>query len=266
MRRAAALLVIAGITTFAVGLQRVNQLQHNGKTVSTNLKTVDGVLMVSAKDVAAYLGGDLSVENGTATVRTTGKTDPMAVPGSTYSGIAQPPLDAPKPPEPKEFVIRPGESAANEGFRFSVVSVSDVEKGSYRTVYDGRETRYTPRLKDDRLVVVRMRIENGSGGTARPPVPNAFGTTLFDSSGVGVPVLAFDARPVLASDVMNDSDVYRPLEAPMLTAEGSFEFAALFSLPKGNALKRLTVLLPSTGDGGGTKIMVDLVKSVAPSP
>ena len=265
MRRAAALLFCVGITTFALGWQRVNQLQYNGKTISTNLKVVDGVLMVSAKDVAAYLGGDLTVENGTATVKASGKPDPMAVPDNTYTGVAQPSFDSPKPPEPKEFVIRPGESASCEGFTVGVVSVANAEKGSYRTVYDGRETRYTPRLKDDRLVVVKMKIENHTGGTARPPVPNAFGTTLFGSDGVGFPVLAFDARPVLATETVGDTDLYRPHEAPMLTADGTFEFAAVFSVPKESALKRLTIVLPSPMENGsGSKVMVDLEPVATP--
>ena len=264
MRRTATLLLLAGITTFAIGWQRVNQLQHNGKTVSTNLQVVDGVLMVSAKDVASYLGGDLSVENGTATIKTNGKPDPMAVPGGNSTGVSLPVTDDAKP-EPKEFVVRTGDPVTNEGFGLTVVSVEDAAKGDYRTMYDGRDYRYRPRQKDDRLVVIKMKVQNKSGETARPPVPTAFDATLFDASGVGFPVLGFDARSALATEIVSDMDTYRPLDAPLLTAEGTFEFAAIFSVPKQSALKRLTVVLPANDDNGaGTKVMVDLEQVVNP--
>ena len=261
MRRFASLLLLASLACGSVAWQRVNQLQHNGKTVSTNLRVVDGDLMVSARDVAAYLGGELTVANGTATVVSDGKAGSPAIPGGTYSGVIGPTFAETKRPESKVFVIRPGEEATNDGFTLQVVSVEEAAKDVYRTVYDGRAHRFTPRQKEDRLLVAKMRIVNRKGETARPPLPSAFDTALFDSTGVGVPVLAFDAR---SSQVLNqdgDAERYRPLEAPLLTADGAFEFAALFSLPKGNALKRLTVELPSATEyGGGTKVMVDLEK------
>ena len=270
MRRAASLLLFAGLATAAVSWQQVNQLQHDGKTVSTSLRVVDGTLMVSVKDVAAYLGGDLSVANGTATVTTTRKVDQAggtpafpsgAFPGGIYTGSSASLFPEAKRPEPREVVILPGGEADNDGFTLKVVGVDDLDKGSYKTQYDPKERRIDPARKDDRLVVVRMQIVNNSGETRRPPLPSAFDATLFDRSGVGVPVLAFDARSIAYSEMDDDYQAYRPLEAPLLTPLGTFEFAAVFSLPKDRPLKRLAVALPpASADKGGTNVLVNLEK------
>lgn len=286
MRRALSILAAAGLATAAVAWQRsVNQLQQDGKTISTGLRVVDGTLMVPVKDVAAYLGGKLSVQNGTATISSPGTTDlpggtpaqnlpggaptqtlPTGLPGmSGFNTNAQPPFPEAKRPLPKEIVVKKDQDADDDGFVLRVVGVEDASKGSYRTQYDPKHRRLSPRQKDDRLVVVRMRLENRTGETRRPPLPTGLDFVLFDEAGVGVPVLAFDARPAgnLDLDLGFDRDdlanSYEALDGPVLAPKGAFEFAVVFSLPKAALLKRLTVALPPVTEGsGGANVIVNL--------
>ena len=286
MRRALSILAAAGLATAALAWQRsVDQLQQDGKTISTSLRVVDGTLMVPAKDVAAYLGGKLSVKNGTATISSPGTTDlpggtpaqnlPGGVPTQTMpSGLpgmggfntnTQPLFPEAKRPSPKEIVVKTNQDADDDGFVLRVLGVENVFKGSYRTQYDPNHRKLSPSQKGDRLVVVRMRLENRTTETRRPPLPTGLDVTLFDESGVGVAALAFDARPVgnpdpdLGSYRDDFANSYDALDAPVLAPKGAFEFAAVFSLPKSAILKRLSVALPPpTESTGGTNVIVSL--------
>ena len=278
MTRAVSLLAVAALATAAFAWQAtVVQLQQDGKTVSTNLRVVDGTLMVPVKDVAAYLGGDLKVENGTATIVSSSRPQPggapyqagAALPGFAYSGAAAPfgqgsllPSFPPNaPPVPKEIVVKTGQDAVAGDFALRLVSVEDVAKGDYRTEFDGRRRKIASRNRDERLVVARLRMENVGETTRRAPALSGDAVTLFDERGVGTPALAFDARSVDTYDqpLSDDLPAYIALEAPLLTPKGAFEFAAVFSLPKGRALKRLAVSLPGTGAGdAGASVMVSL--------
>ncbi len=272
MRRALSFLTVVGLATAAVAWQRsVNQLQQDGKTISTNLRVVDGSLMVPVKDVAAYLGGDLKVENGTATISTTRNPDlPSGAPAQplpagalgSFSGTTQPVFAEPKPVKPKEIAGTKGQDANVDGFAFRVVSVEEIAKGGYQTQLDPRHRKVSPVLSDDRLVVVRMRLENVSTETRRPALPGGGDLSLFDEKGVGVPVLAFDARPIGNADLAFESDnsVFDTIDAPLLAPKGAFEFSAVFGLPKSSVVKRLVIGLPaSTSDSGGANVTVGLV-------
>lgn len=279
MRRVVPLLVVAGLATAAVAWQNsVNQLQQDGKTISTNLKVVGGTLMVPVKDVAAYLGGTLTVQNGTATISTTQTTSnagdvvaPNAIPnpvasanlGTLVQGQSQTLIPEAKAPEPKELKVKVGEVADDDGFAFKVLSVDDLVKNrTYRTEYDPRGRKISPGLKDDRLVVVRMRLENRTSETRRPPLPSSSDVTLFDETNVGTPAIAYDARPVGLPDDTDSLDAYTgfdTLDAPVLAPKGAFEFAAIFSLSKQRGPKRLSIALPSAStNGGGANVTVDL--------
>lgn len=243
--------------------QTVNQLQFDGKTVSTNLKMVDGELYVSARDVAGYLGGQISIQNGTATIQknTTDSQNPSEngnLPPATL-GSAQPfnSLTIPMP-KPAELSTTVGQDAESGGFAVKIESVQSDLK-SYRTQFEGKGRTIRPALDGDRLVVVKMRLENRGEATATPPTPSSSGITLFDDKGVGMPIQAFDARRLgdpnlYVSDVMATS-----LDVPLLAPQGAFEFAAVFSLPKGRTPSRLLVALPPTSmSSGGANVTVKI--------
>ena len=254
-----ALAASLAVAAFAWQQEAVRQFQHEGKTVSTNLRVVDGTLMVSARDVASYLGGTLSVENGTAIVVMKKTNDGSG--GSPYrpfGGQAQPFLPTEKRPDPKELAVKIGAEADNDGFVLKVTSLEESKK-SYKTELDTRGREVKTHVPDDRLVVVRMRIENRTSETRRPPIPSSFDLALFDDANVGVPVVAFDARPVGNVDLVSDLAPYDNLEAPILAPKGAFEFNAVFSLPKDRTPSRLTIALPASGtDKGGANVTVDL--------
>ena len=215
--------------------------------------------MVSAKDVASYLGGSLSVENGTATVVTKKTNDGSGgKPYQPFGGQTQPFLPTEKRPDPKEVTAKVGGEVDNDGFVLQVTSVEEPKK-SYKTVLDTRGRRIDTHVPDDRLVVVRMRLENRTLETRRPPIPSSLDLTLFDDTNVGVPIVAFDARPIGNADLLSDLAPYDNLESPILAPKGAFEFNAVFSLPKDRTPARLTVALPpSATDKGGANVTVDL--------
>ncbi len=279
MRRALSLFAAAGLVTAALAWQNsVNQLQQDGKTISTNLHVVNGTLMVPVKDIAGYLGGTLTVQNGTATISTTQSTPtpgdvvaPSAMPspassanlGTLVQGQSQSLFPEAKPVMPKELKVKVGEVADDDGFAFKVLSVDDLVKSrSYRTEYDPRGRKISPSLKEDRLVVVRIRLENRTSETRRPPLPTGSDVTLFDETNVGTPAVGYDARPVGQPDDADAFDSYNgldTLDAPILAPKGAFEFAAVFSLSKDRSPKRLSVALPSaSSNGGGANVTVDL--------
>ncbi len=274
MRRAhvLSLSLALGLASVAVGWQgAVNQLLANGQVVSTNLKTVDGTLMVPVKDVASYLGGGLQIQNGTATIAGTGNTNALGttpagnpITGMTTGSVGSftPNFTPPKAPEAREVTTKVGETVDTGGLSFQVVGVEEP-KGSYRTQNDPRQRRISPRLKDERLVVVRMRVENRSDETRRPVLPSGLDIALFGEDGVGVPLTAIDVRPIgnpdLGPDLGSDFGSYQTLDAPILAPKGAFEFAMVFSLPKDRTPNRLTVALPAvSADTGGTNVTVAL--------
>ena len=261
MRRTLLLTLAIGLAAaaFAWRQEAVRQFQHEGKTVSTNLRVVDGTLMVSAKDVASYLGGTLSVENGTATVVMKKANDGSGgTPYRLLSGGSQPFSPTEKRPDPREISVKIGGDADNDGFVLRVAAVEEPKK-SYRTELDTRGRRIDTHVPNDRLVVVRMRLENRTAETRRPPIPSSLDLTLFDDANVGFPVVAFDARPVGNTDLVPDLAPYDNLDAPILAPKGAFEFNAVFSLPKDRTPSRLTISLPpSSTDKGGANVAVDL--------
>jgi hypothetical protein len=243
--------------------QGVLQLQHDGKTVSTNLRTVDGVLMVPVRDVASYLGGELTVQNDTATI-TGSKANVLGVAppylsGNTTTGAAEPLISTmPTRPAPIERTVGVGQDADNDGFVLRVLSF-DEPKGSYRTEYDSRKKRIGPVLPEDRLVVVKMRLENRTSETRVPTLPSSQGLTLFDEKGVGVPIVAFDARPVGNPQLIADLAPMDLVDAPVLAPGGAFEFAAVFSVPKDRTPSYVLAALPAAAtDRGGTNVRVNL--------
>ena len=279
MRRTLALAAALGLATAAVAWQqKINQLQQDGKTISTNIRLVDGTLMVPVKDVASYLGGTLNIQNGTATISTTKTTsnpgdvvapNTLSSPpgsanlGTLISGNTGTLFPDTKPPEPKELSVKIGEVADDDGFAFKVLGVDDlVKKRDYKTEYDPRGRKISPSLKTDRLIVVRMRIENRTDETRRPPLPFGSGVTLFDETNVGTPAIGYDARPVGLPDDTYGFDAtseFGYLDAPVLAPKGAFEFAAVFSLSTDRSAKRVSVSLPSpTTIGGGANVTVSL--------
>ena len=259
MRRALALLATAGLATASVAWQSVNQLQQNGKTISTNLRVVDGTLMVPVKDVVGYLGGTLSVASGTATISGQGPSASPPPGMATPSGVTQPPMTPARRPDPKERTAKVGDVVDEDGLALTVLGVDRIEKGGYRTKLDPRGRRVSPALKGDRLVVVRMRLENTGGVTRRASVPSPTDVALFDEAGLGFSASAFDARPTGLMEASEEPSAYDPLESPLLAPKGAFEFAAVFSLPAGRTPRRVTVgLPPSSAESGGTNVRIDL--------
>ena len=266
MRRARPLLFVSAAVLAGSALavhQGVLQLQHDGKTVSTNIRTVDGVLMVPVRDVASYLGGELTVQNDTATI-TSDKTNllgvaPPYLSGAVTTGAAQPIVPTlPARPAPVERTVGVGQDADNDGFALRVLSF-DEPKGSYRTEYDSRKKRIGPALPEDRLVVVKMRLENRTSETRVPTLPGSQSLTLFDEKGVGVPIAAFDARPTGNPQLIADLAPMDLLNAPVLAPGGAFEFAAVFSVPKDRTPAYVLAALPAaTTDRGGTNVRVNL--------
>jgi hypothetical protein len=229
---------MAGVATTALAQSGI-RLIAGGKTVSTGIRLIGGRPFVPLTDMARAM-------NGTAVKRPDGGYE-IVIEGADRTA----PVVAGGANEVRGTNGKIGQVLFNGKWRFAVLSVDRA--ATYDSQFLADKQTFTPAGDTEELVVVRCRLKNGQK-TAQKAMLSAIhphNIALTDDQGQSYAPKDFDKRG-------GDTDT-----GPSLLPGAQTEFAVLFSVPKGAALKDLVFSLQTAYDdypNGGTDVRISLLQ------
>ena len=143
-----------------------------------------------------------------------------------------------------------GQVLFNGKWRFSVLGVDHA--ASYDSQFLPEKRAFTPAGDSDELVIVRCRMKNGQNATQVAMLSQIHPrhTALADTQGQSYAPFDYDKRG-------GHTD-----EGPTMLPGSQTEFAILFSVPKGTALKDLVFSVQNVEEApdGGTDVRITLAE------
>ena len=241
LRTTAALVGTVALTTGASALAPDDlRLIVGGKTASTNIRMIDGRPYVPLADMARAKNGTVFKRTGGAyEITLSGDTKPKTD-GTAVAGGAN---------EVHGTQGKIGQTLFNGKWRFSVLSVDRA--ASYDSQFLPDKRTFTPTGDTEELVIVRCRMKNGQKDTRMAMLSpiHPHHTGLADNEGQSYAPIHYDKRG-------GSTD-----EGPKLLPGAQTEFAILFSVPKGTALKDLVFSIQNAYEDyplGGTDVRISL--------
>jgi hypothetical protein len=241
LRTAVTLVATAALATAAGALgQTALRLIVAGKTVSTDIRIIDGRPYVPLSDMAKAMNGALVKHKGGYEI-TLGSVDTTTPEAGAVAGGAN---------EVRGTRGKIGQVLFNGKWRFSVLSVDHA--ASYDSQFLPEKRTFTPSGDTDELVLVRCRMKNGQNETKvamlSPIHPHH--TALTDNQGQSYAPVDYDKRG-------GHTD-----EGPTMLPGSQTEFAIVFSVPKGTVLKDLVFSVQNFEEtpDGGTDVRITLAQ------
>lgn len=244
---AAVLALSAALATAALALASAH-LSVGGQTVSTDVRLIGGRPFVPLADMARAMNGTV--------VRHAGGGYEIKTGGAAGGDTTTPTDGAPAAPdaagganEVRGTRGKVGQMLFTGKWRFEVVGVDRA--AAYDSKYLPDAQNFTPTGNTEELVIVRCRLKNGQKTTQTAMLSpiHPHNSALTDDQGQSYPPRDFDKR-VASTD-----------EGPPLLPGAQTDFALLFSVPKGTALKDLVFSLQNAYEDtpdGGTDVRVSL--------
>jgi hypothetical protein len=233
----AGLALMVGVATTALAQGGI-RLIAGGQTVSTGIRLIGGRPYVPLADMARAM-------NGTAVKRPDGAYEIVREGADRIA-----PVVAGGANEVRGTSGKIGQVLFTGKWRFAVLSVDRAATYDSRFLAD--KQTFTPAGDSEELVIVRCRLKNGQK-TAQKAMLSAVhphNIALTDDQGQSYAPKDFDKRG-------GDTDT-----GPSLLPGAQTEFAIIFSVPKGTALKDLVFSLQTAYDDypdGGTDVRISLV-------
>ena len=246
----AAFVLSAGAATAALALASA-RLSVGDRTVSTDVRLIGGRPYVPLADMARAMNGTLvrhasgyEIKTGGATGGdTTTPTDDAAAPDAVTPDAAG------GANEVKGVRGKIGQMLFTGKWRFEVLGVDRA--AAYDSKYLADARNIAPAGDTEELVIVRCRLKNGQKTTQMAMLSpiHPHNIALTDAQGQSYAPTDFDKRG-------GSTD-----EGPHLLPGAQTNFAVLFSVPKGTALKDLVFSLQNAYEDfpdGGTDVRVSL--------
>jgi len=242
---AAVLVLTAGAATAALALASA-RLTVGGQTVSTDIRILGGRPYVPLADMARAM-------NGTA-VRHAGGSYEIKRDGvdtTTPSADVVTPAPAGGADEVHGTRGKIGQMLFTGKWRFEVLGVDRAAAYDSKFLPDARN--FTPAGDTEELVIVRCRLKNGQKTAQKAMLSpiHPHNIALTDNEGQSYAPTDFDKRG-------GSTD-----EGPNLLPGAQTDFAVLFSVPKGAALKDLVFSLQNAYEDtpdGGTDVRIALAQ------
>ncbi len=237
------LLIAAGAVATTAGAlgQAGLKLFIAGKTASSDIRIIDGRPYVPLADMAKAMNGSAVKHKGGGYEITLGGVDTTTPEAGTVAGGAN---------EVRGTRGKIGQVLFNGKWRFSVLGVDHA--ASYDSQFLPEKRAFTPAGDSDELVIVRCRMKNGQNATqvAMLSQIHPHHTALADNQGQSYAPFDYDKRG-------GHTD-----EGPTMLPGSQTEFAILFSVPKGTALKDLVFSVQNVEEApdGGTDVRITLAE------
>ena len=242
---AAVLVLTAGAATAALALASA-RLTVGGQTVSTDIRILGGRPYVPLADMARAM-------NGTAVRHADGSYEIKrdGVDTTTPSADVVTPAPAGGAGEVHGTRGKVGQMLFTGKWRFEVLGVDRVAAYDSKFLPDARN--FTPAGDTEELVIVRCRLKNGQKTAQKAMLSpiHPHNIALTDNEGQSYAPTDFDKRGGSLD------------EGPSLLPGAQTDFAVLFSVPKGAALKDLVFSLQNAYEDtpdGGTDVRIALAQ------
>lgn len=235
----------ASILAVAVGSAALAEaslmLTVHGRTVSSNVRIIDGRPYVPLADMAKAMGGSAVKHNGGYEIRMA-SVDTTTPDGDT-------PTAAGGANEVRGVHGNIGQVMFNGKWRFSVLSIDRAD--SYDSTFLADNQHFTPNGDNEELALVHCRLKNGQTTTQSAMLSpiHPHNTALTDSDGQSYSPTTFDKRG-------GSTD-----EGPKMIPGSATEFVIIFSIPKSTVLKDLVFSMQTAYDDtpdGGTDVRISL--------
>jgi len=236
----AAAIMIGVFATNATALgQGGLRLLIGGKTASTDIRIIAGKPYVPLADMAKAMNGAAVKHKGGGYEITLGGVDTTTPEAGSVAGGAN---------QVQGTQGKIGQVLFNGKWRFSVLGIEHVASYDSRFLADKRT--FAPNGGTEELVIVQCRMKNGQNETKMamlsPIHPRH--TALADNQGQSYPPLDYDKRG-------GHTD-----EGPDMLPGSQTEFAIIFSVPKGTALKDLVFSIQNAYDDTATDVRISLAQ------
>ena len=246
----AVLALSAGAATAALAFASA-RLSVGGQTVSTDVRLIGGRPFVPLADMARAMNGTLVRHSSGYEIKTGGAGSPAGGDTTTPTDDAAPatPDAAGGANEVRGTRGRIGQMFFNGKWRFEVLGVDHAD--AYDSKFLADTQTFKPAGNTEELVVVRCRLKNGqkTAQMAMLSRVHPHNIALTDDQGQSYAPTDFDKRGGSLD------------EGPHLLPGAQTDFAVLFSVPKGTALKDLVFSLQTAYadfPDGGTDVRVSL--------
>ncbi len=233
MRRSYWALVAAALAGAGVACAAppVMQLFVNGRSVPTDIRTINGRPYVPLADVARAL-------NMTVVRRSGGYELTVAGGAGQVQGARQGKI---------------GDELFTCKWRFQVLGVQEAPE--YVERYYQQKRAIKPRTEDETLILVSCRIKNGVRTTQTPILTERIpgNTAIADDQGHSYAPIDYDAR--------EETDKIGSYAAASMLPGAQADFVLVFSVPRGTRPRALVFTLlnyPDNANGQGTDVRVQL--------
>lgn len=210
------------------------RLAYHGKTVSHDIRMIDGHAYVPLSDMARAVGGRAVKDADGFTIQTDVADPTLPVGGANQVNGKRGTL---------------GQMLNVGKWRFEAIGVDRA--GTYESRYLPEVRTFEPVGTNEELVIVRCRIKNAQTVQMAAMLSSVHphNTALADDQGQSYAPLGFDKHT-------GSTD-----ESPMMLPGAQTDFAAIFSVPKGTKLKDLVFSLQNAYEDtpdGGTDVRISL--------
>jgi len=244
-------LAMCAVSVITVGFASVAlaqaslSLRVNGRTVSNDVRIIDGHPYVPLSDMARAMGGSAVKHHGGGGYEIRMGDGDTSTPDADSST----PTAAGGANEVRGTRGNIGQMLFNGKWRFSVLSVDRAS--SYNSTFLADSQNFSPNGDNEDLVLVRCRLKNGQKDTqsAMLSAIHPHNIAVTDNDGQAYSPLAFDKRG-------GSTD-----EGPKMIPGSATEFVAIFSVPKSAVIKELVFSLQtaySDTPDGGTDVRISL--------
>lgn len=219
LRTTAALFATAALGTAAGALgQATLRLIIAGKTASTDIRIINGRPYVPLADMAKAMNGAAVKHKGGGYEIALNNVDSTTPKANPIAGGAN---------EVRGTRGKIGQALFTGKWRFSVLSIDRA--ASYDSQFLPEKRTFIPNGDAEELVIVRCRMKNGQNATQSPMLSpiHPHHTALTNNHEESFAPIDYDKRG-------GHTD-----EGPTMLPGSQTEFAILFSVPKGTALKDL---------------------------
>jgi hypothetical protein len=231
----AATLVVLGVVASAIAIVQTGvHLTMNGKTLSNDVRVINGKSYVPVQDMARALNGKAVKTDSGYEIQTEKPNDGDTAGGGTaITGT--------------KGTIR--QMVMTGKWSFEVVEVTHA--ASFDSLYLPVHQTFMPSGPSEELVVIHCKLKNASKGTLKPMMSaiHPHNIALADEEGQSHPLLAFDKHAA------------NPDEGPNMLPGSITDLNVIFSVPKDTKLKDLVFSLQIAYDDypdGGTDVRISL--------